>query len=147
MNIKNYVVEKSTDGIHFNNLAVKATTANAGMPGSYQVADVQPAPGYNYYRIRSNDINGKTAITDVVKVFMGTIKQDIIIYPNPITDGMIHLQLMNQPQGSYGIRLLNTLGQAIVSEQITHAEGSSTELIKWNYKLAHGLYQLEVTKP
>ena len=93
------------------------------------------------------DINGKTAYTNVVKVLMGSIKQDITIYPNPITDGMIHLQLMNQPEGKYGIRLLNKLGQVIVSKQINHAEGSSTEIIKWDYNLAHGMYQLEVTQP
>jgi hypothetical protein len=54
---------------------------------------------------------------------------------------------VNQPGGRYGIRLLNKLGQVIQSRQIEHAEGSSTELIKWDYKLAHGIYQLEVTRP
>jgi hypothetical protein len=75
------------------------------------------------------------------------MKQDIIIYPNPITDGMIHLQLMNMPEGKYKIRLLNKLGQLIVQKQITHAGGNATELIKWDYNLAHGMYQLEVTNP
>jgi len=60
---------------------------------------------------------------------------------------MIHLQLMNQPEGRYGMRLLNKLGQLILSRQFSHAEGSSTEVIKWDYNLAHGVYQLEVTKP
>ena len=40
-------------------------------------------------------------LTQVVKVLMGTLKQDIAIYPNPITDGMIHLQFMNEPAGKY----------------------------------------------
>jgi hypothetical protein len=93
------------------------------------------------------DINGKTAYTSVVKVLMGSMKHDITIHPNPITDGMIHLQFLNQPEGMYGVRLLNNIGQVIVSKQISHTEGSSTELIKWNYTLAHGIYQLEVTRP
>ena len=109
--------------------------------------DITPVEGYNYYRVKSVDMNGKTAYTNVVKVLMGSTKQDIVIVPNPITDGMIHLQLLNQPEGRYGIRLLNKLGQVIVSRQINHAEGSSTELIKWNFNLAHGMYQLEVTRP
>ena len=93
------------------------------------------------------DIDGKIAYTNIVKVLMGSIKQDITIYPNPITDGMIHLQLLNQPEGKYGLRLINKIGQIIVSKQINHAEGSSTELIKWDFNLAHGMYKLEVTKP
>ena len=66
----------------------------------YVTADVgEPKEGiYNYYRVKSVDINGKTAYTNVVKVLMGSIKQDITIYPNPITDGMIHLQL-HEPAG------------------------------------------------
>ena len=147
MNIKQYEVEKSINGTQFTTLAVKAATANGGRSAIYVTTDVNPVEGYNYYRVKSVDINGKTAYTNVVKVLMGSIKQDITIYPNPITDGMIHLQLMNQPEGKYGMRLLNKLGQVIVSRQINHAEGSSTELIKWDFNLAHGMYQLEVTKP
>jgi len=78
---------------------------------------------------------------------MGSIKHDITIHPNPITDGIIRLQFLNQPEGKYGIRLLNKLGQVIMAKQISHPEGTSTEQIKWDYSLAHGIYQLEITKP
>jgi hypothetical protein len=147
MNVKQYEVEKSINGAQFNLIAVKSAAANGGRAAIYATVDASPMEGYNYYRIKSVDINGQTAYTNVVKVLMGNIKQDITIYPNPITDGMIHLQLMNQREGKYGIRLLNKVGQVILSEQINHAEGSSTELIKWDFNLAHGMYLLEVTRP
>jgi len=147
MNIKQYAVEKSINGTQFTTLAVKEATANGGRSASYSITDVNPVEGYNYYRVKSVDVNGKAEFTNVVKVQMGSMKQDITIYPNPITDGMIHLQLMNQPAGTYGVRLLNKLGQVILSRKISHAEGSSTELIQWDFNLAHGMYQLEVTKP
>ena len=146
-NMKQYEVEKSTNGTLFTTLAVVAATANGRASAIYVTTDVTPVEGYNYYRIKSVDINGKTAYTNVVKVLIGSLKHDITINPNPITDGMIHLQFLNQPEGKYGIRLLNKLGQVIVSKQINHAEGSSTEFIKWDYNLSHGIYQLEVTKP
>ena len=147
MNMKQYEVEKSTNGTQFSSIAVKAATANNGGSAVYVIADANPVEGYNYYRVKSVDVNGKLSYTNVVKVLMGSMKQDITIYPNPITDGMIHLQLMNMPEGKYNIRLLNKLGQLIVQKQITHAGGNATELIKWDYNLAHGMYQLEVTKP
>src|SRR4029078_3413955 len=147
MNMKQYEVEKSVNGTQFISLAVKEASANGSRSAIYVSTDFSPVEGYNYYRVKSVDVNGKTEYTGVVKVLMGTIKQDIMIYPNPITDGVIHLQLMNQPEGRYGIRLLNKLGQLILSRQFSHAEGSSTEVIKWDYNLAHGVYQLEVTKP
>jgi hypothetical protein len=145
INIKQYEVEKSINGTQFTTLAV--VPATAGSTATYLSVDTGPVEGYNYYRVKSVDIAGKTAYTSVVKVLISSVKQDITINPNPITDGMIHLQLVNQPQGRYGIRLLNRLGQVILSKQISHADGNSTELIKWDYNLAHGMYQLEVTKP
>ena len=138
MNVKQYEVEKSIDGTHFTTMSIQAATANGGGSAVYVAKDEKPVEGYNYYRVKSVDINGKTEYTTVVKVLMGTIKQDINIFPNPITDGMIHLQLTNQPEGKYGIRLFNKLGQVIISRQVIHTEGSSTELIKWDYNLAHG---------
>jgi hypothetical protein len=147
MTIKNYTVEKSADGSHFKTFIVTAATGNGRSSVNYGVADAAPYTGNNYYRIRSNDINGKAEYTKAVKVFMGSAKPEITIRPNPITDGMIHLQFMNEPEGKYGIRLLNKAGQVMVSKQITRIDGNSTELIKWDYKLAHGMYQLEITRP
>ena len=147
MNMKQYEVEKSTNGTDFTTITLQAATANNGGSVAYVASDASPVEGYNYYRVKSVDANGKTSYTNVVKVLIGTLKQDITIYPNPITDGMIHLQLVNEPEGKYKIRLLNKLGQLIVQKQITHAGGNATELIKWDYNLAHGMYQLEVTRP
>ena len=146
-NVNYYEVEKSFDGINFTGIAGKSPTSVNGGTAVYVFRDTDPVNGYNYYRIKSVDVNGATAYTNIVKVPVSNLKSDIAIYPNPITDGLIHLQLINQPKGTYGIRLFNKLGQLIVQKQINHPEGSSTELITWNYNLAHGVYQLEVTKP
>lgn len=146
-NIKQYEVEKSTDGTQFTIIAVKAATAGSRHSAIYVTTDVNPVEGYNYYRITGVDINGETEHSNVVKVFVGNMKHDITVYPNPLTDAMIHLHFMNQPEGKYGIHLLNKLGQVIVSGQIIHNEGSGTGIIKWDYKLAHGMYQLQVTRP
>ena len=143
--VKQYDVEKSIDGVSFKKAYTVAAENNGA--GSYQWLDEQATPGYNYYRIRIEEQSGKVSYSDVVKVLIPFGKPSIGIYPNPITDGIIHLQLVNQPQGRYGIRLLNPLGQTIIAKQIEHAGGNATENIKWNYNLAHGVYQLEVLKP
>jgi Secretion system C-terminal sorting domain len=146
-NMQQYKVEKSTDGIQFSAIAVKPPVANNGSSAIYEIQDANPLEGYNYYRIHGVDINGKGAYSNVVKVMVNNIRPGIMIYPNPITDGIIHLQFVNMPEGKYKIRLLDKLGQLIVQRQITHAGGNATELIKWDYNLAHGIYQLEVTQP
>jgi hypothetical protein len=82
----------------------------------------------------------------MVNVLITNLKTGISIYPNPITDAVIHLQFINQPEGRYRIRLLNPLGQLIVAKQIEYAGGNGSEDIKWDYKMARGIYQLEITR-
>ena len=69
------------------------------------------------------------------------------IYPNPVRNGIINLQLTEQPPGTYGIRLLNKMGQVMLSKQINHTEGSSTETIQLDKYSPRGIYQLEVSGP
>ena len=147
LNIKGYETQKSTDGNGFTNLSITAATANGGHSASYLVTDTHPVEGYNYYRIKSVDLNGKTATTSVVKVLTGSTNPEISVYPNPVSNGIISLQLDNQPQGKYGIRLLNKSGQVIMQKQIEHADGSSVETISLDKYAPHGIYQLEISKP
>jgi len=144
-NLEQYNIEKSIDGNHFT--TVGKVAANNAVTSKYQWLDVNAAEGYNYYRLLSRDVNGKTAYSTIVKVLIGKARQSITIYPNPVTNGRINLQLGNQPAGVYGIRVMNKLGQVLVSKQINHEEGSSTETIQLDKSSAHGIYQLEVTKP
>ena len=78
---------------------------------------------------------------------IGNNISQITVYPNPVTDGNINLQLINQPKGIYAVRLINKLGQVIMIKQIERAEGSSPETLKMNKLTVHGTYHLEVTKP
>ncbi|MEO6135288.1 MAG: hypothetical protein ABIP35_09055, partial [Ginsengibacter sp.] len=144
-NMKQYEVEKSIDGTNFA-IAGKVSAMNNGA-AVYTWLDQKANDGWNYYRIRSVDINGKTQLTSVVKVLITKAKPAISVFPNPIVEGVLNLHLINQPAGKYGLRLLNPLGQVILAKQITHGDDNSTEKIKWDYKLAHGTYQLEITKP
>jgi hypothetical protein len=144
-NLEQYSVEKSVDGNHY--ITANTVAARHAAVSNYNWLDVNPAEGYNYYRILSTDVNGKTAYSVVVKVFTGKEKPGISIYPNPVSNGIINLQLTNQSPGEYGIRLLNKMGQVIISKQINHTAGSSTETIQLDKYTPHCIYQLEVTQP
>ena len=93
------------------------------------------------------DENSKIEWSSIVKVFIQREPSKITIYPNPITNGVVNVHLINQPSGNYKIRLLNQVGQVIVNKIVTHGLGNSIHPIDWDYKLARGMYQIEVTKP
>jgi len=143
-NMLQYDVEKSLDGNNFVKVATVA--ANNTAAGNYQWIDGNATPGNNYYRIKSVDKSQKIVYSTTVNVLITNLKTGITIYPNPITDAIIHLQFINQPQGKYRIRLLDPLGQLILAKQVDYAGGNGSEEIKWNYKMARGIYELEITR-
>jgi len=145
-NMKQYEVEKSTDGNNFSKAAtVQATHTSTE---DYSWIDKEPLGTNNYYRVRSIDINGKTGYTSVVKVQTGGVaRKGISIFPNPIVNGSVNLRLTNQPEGIYQVRVVNQLGKPVLTQQITHNEGSSFETIQLPNNIAHGVYQVEVTTP
>jgi hypothetical protein len=144
-NIQQYQIERSFDGVQF----VKAGSVEARSTdsASYSWLDENVLPGTYYYRIKSTDVKGKIIYSEKVKVLTGDGQSFIKIYPNPITDGIINLQFINQPAGTYDIRLMNHSGQLVTSKQIERMAGSDIQRMNWDYRLAHGAYQLEIIQP
>lgn len=142
-NLSKYVVMKSIDGTNFKDIADVVAT---GLK-DYAAIDMHPANGYNYYRIRSVDRDGSMAYSEIVKVWVGSSKPSIKVFPNPVVNGIINLRFENMPSGKYLIRLLNPSGQVILNSSLNFVGGNYNEKIPWNYQMAHGSYQLEITRP
>ena len=145
-NITTYDVEKSADGIHFG--TVKSVTATGNMNNSlnYSWLDVNPYNGANFYRLRINDLNGHTKYSAIVKLVMNSNKL-VQVFPNPINNNIIHLQLLNQDRGNYDIRLMNYAGQ-LVKNQTCYFNGNDGNMeVNVDPNLPKGMYSLECTDP
>lgn len=145
-NMASYEIEKSTDGISY--VKIGEVPAKNLKSGEYKWLDQNKVNGYNYYRIRSVDMNGKVWLTQVVKVLIGlSVKASISVYPNPVVNQVINVQMANNPAGKYQFKLLNIAGQLIVLKRADFAGGTGTVKIEIDKKLANGIYHLEITKP
>ncbi|HSY76938.1 MAG TPA: T9SS type A sorting domain-containing protein, partial [Bacteroidia bacterium] len=144
LNINKYIVERSTDGANFYPVDTTAATNVS----TYNWVDVDPGIGSYYYRIRSIDNAGAIEYSKTVEVVIGKgIIKGIAVYPNPVTDEILHLQMNNMPAGEYGIRVMDVSGQVILTETINHDTFSETQLIQLNKGLANGMYLLEIIHP
>jgi hypothetical protein len=142
--IKNYEVEKSTDGSHFTKSGtILANGLTAG--ANYQWADDQVAEGNNYYRIRSNEESGTFGYSSVVMVqWKG--KKGIQVYPTLITNKQFTLSLSNQPLGNYIVSLTDASGQQVFIKTITNAGGNNKQVITLNKAtVPAGVYNLSVS--
>jgi len=147
LNIKEYEVEKSTDGVSFGVVGTAAATGNSQSSVSYNWPDANAVAGTNYYRIISIGNDGTVSYSQTVQVEIGAGTPSITVYPNPVQDGVIGLQFSNMPAGKYNIRLLDAIGQVMIEQEITLAAGSSSQQIKFDPAMAKGVYHLEVTGP
>jgi hypothetical protein len=125
-NVKNYEIEKSSNGINFNKAATQLATANNGTDMTYNWLDVNPASGNNFYRIRSIENSGLVKYSAIAKVNIGKLAPAITAYPNPVIGKQVNLQFTNVDKGLYNIRLYNTVGQVVYTTQYSHTGGSAT---------------------
>lgn len=144
-NIKEYVVERSADGIHFT--AVGKTDSKHQTAALYQWLDEKPGTGYVYYRIRSVSADGEAMLSKIAKVQVPFVQPSITVYPNPVQKGVIQLLFKNQPAGKYRLRLTDAAGKLIFEKYIQRMDGNSIEKLNWDYRLTHGIYDLEIHKP
>ena len=146
-NMKQYEVEKSTDGVNYTKVNTQAALGTNGSDVTYNWLDVNPVMGNNFYRIRSIGISGDIKISQAVVVKIGMGNPDISIYPNPVVDRTIAVKFTDMEKGLYQLRLVNTLGQVVLTKRVNHAGGSATETMPLGYGIAKGTYQLQIIKP
>lgn len=142
-NMDKHVVEKSTNGVSFNVLG--SVNAQNNLTGKYSYLDATPVNGYNYYRLRFVNKSGEFTYSQILRINMGKGKSDMLILNNPVINGNLNLQLTNLTKGNYALRLFNSAGQAVYSQSVVHAGGSSTETINLPSTVNKGLYFLQMT--
>ena len=143
--IDRYEIERSTDGESFIFLTYKTMAVNTRLTNLYSWVDINPGSGVYYYRVKGIDKSGAFSYSDVVKVNLMSPKSSLYVFPNPVSHGNIGLQFNSQAAGKYGVRLLNALGQVVLSKQLVHAGGTASHNIA--YATGAGNYLLEVMGP
>jgi hypothetical protein len=146
-NIKHYEIERSGNGTRFEPAGIELSTGDAEQGSRYAWLDRAPAPGVYYYRIKTVGNNGAIAYSDKVKVTVVKSSPAMFVFPNPVTNNIIGLQMNKMPAGVYETVLTAENGSVINRNRIVHVGGSATESITPRSALISGAYQLEVTGP
>ena len=146
LGVKNYEIEKSTNGNNFNKVGTQLALANNGSDVTYNWLDVNPAAGNNFYRIRSIENSGMVKYSSIAKVNIGKLAPAITVYPNPVTGKQMSVQFIACDKGLYNIKLINNMGQSVYTSSINHTGGSATQSITLE-GIAAGNYYLKVIKP
>ena len=145
LNVSKYIVEKSTDGLAFDDAFTMEPSGKTS--STYNWMDLAPSTGKNFYRIEEIGTDGGVQYSIIMEVTMAENGSAVSVYPNPVVSGVIGLQMNNMASGNYIIKLLNNFGQLMFSKIINHNQENSTETISVNPTIVKGIYRLEIIHP
>lgn len=82
INTSYFEVQRSADAINFSSIDRLAARGNSSVTDYYSFEDTNPLTGYNYYRLKEMDKDGKTTLSEVKSVsFSDNIM--VSVYPIP----------------------------------------------------------------
>jgi hypothetical protein len=140
----NYVVERSVNGVNYTAISQQLPRSNNNDKQSYSAFDATPFSGANYYRIKVYEISGKVIYSKVARVEIGKISKGIMLYPNPVQGNQVSVSI-NATKGQYMIKVVNTAGQEIYSQEIVHQGGSLTQVVELPSAVKPGVYNIMIS--
>ena len=129
-----YTIQHSIDGVSWKTIGVKPAAGNSSTIQQYTFIHPHPAAGINYYRLLQRDIDGKENYSKIVSVNFGDQAKPLTIYPNPVSNGMLMVKLINPAT----IKVFNSVGALMLQKNLMAGE---TQL-----KLTHlskGIYTIK----
>lgn len=136
INAKSFVVEQSSDGIHFNYEAT--ITAKRQNSNTYNYTLKELKSSTTCFRLKMIDADGKFSYSDIVKVNLSTdLRSTIEVFPNPASK-WIKIRTIINPSGNNLARLFN--GQGVLVRQFLLQQATQTVDISG---LPSGLYYLQ----
>jgi hypothetical protein len=138
-----FSLEKSRDGVTWNELKKIAAAGNSTQLINYSVADASDINGTVYYRLSQYDIDGASKVYDIVSTNCSAEKElSLMAYPNP-SNGQFTVKIENALGGSYTLGITDMQGKAIEQQNIQLETG--TTVVKLNpIGLKPGVYLLQL---
>lgn len=119
-NTSHFVVERSINGIDFITLGSVTATNRSGI-NSYTFTDPQPFKGVNLYRLKQVDRDARFEYSEIKKLFFGS-KENIIVYPNPVTE-LFSIRLISASPKWMAV-IYDADGKSVIQEMINNTSNN-----------------------
>lgn len=112
-NNKEFIIERSHNGIDFIQTGIINSAGNNGQPNSYSFIDPSPGSGKLYYRIVATGYTGAKQFSSIVVVKEGSGKPEGFIYPTFTTD-KLSLVLGSDKNEDVRIKITDLQGKTMI---------------------------------
>jgi hypothetical protein len=144
VNFDHYVVQRSTDGVAFQDIHTTAAgETSAGSVKYYSYTDVYPYDGTVYYRLLMVDLDGRTDYSKVISLSMHESAQSVRIFPTVVTNGLFVESSL--PLSGIRFELYNMSGARLISKDWSLLEGRRQLDVNSSGTLPAGAYIARLT--
>lgn len=143
-----YIIQKSTNGQYFTNIDTLVATIRVENRHTYTWLDATNNAATFFYRIKSIAFGADVEkLSNIVKCINQAALPQITIYPNPIVDNTIYLQLYNAAKGKYSVSIKNLQGTTLLHTNINITESNIQKVLKLPFYVQKGVYFVEIVLP
>jgi hypothetical protein len=140
---KNFIIERSSDGLSFSNIGNLKGAENSTVEKSYNFTDVAPLQGMNYYRLTSVDMQGKETMSKIIAVnFADKLKDKLQLYPNPANTAL-QVEVISEEEATKSVQVFDLAGRMILYKNAVLVKGLNTILLDVNV-LSSGTYLVKM---
>lgn len=133
-------IERSNDGKNWEKIGFVPGHGNSQEQRTYQFIDPRPLPGNNFYRLVQVDADGSATYSDIKSVVLADDnKPGFHVFPNPVTQGSLTLQLSDEPDENASLRIYSDAGHLLLQQPV-QSSVQQADMNGW----APGTYMIEV---
>jgi hypothetical protein len=137
INNNRFDVTRSTNNIDFKTIGSVASKGNSLQTNNYTYTDLQPASGFNYYRLNQVDIDGKTTISSTVAINIDNLVKTV--FSLMVSGNNLNYTINSATATKATLQLFNMAGRNVYSKAIDVRVGVNNGNIAIN-ELQHGIY-------
>ena len=143
-----FTVERTKDGIHFEDVCIVKGSGNSTSTKDYSSIDPHPFKGISYYRLKQTDFNGETSYSAISAVSIDDESElNFSIYPNPTQmDDSQYLQFAGNANEIIAIEIYDVTGKVISDKRIM-LDSSGNASIELKHHFSQGMYFVKATTP
>jgi hypothetical protein len=124
---KGFDVMRSEDGKTFRSVGwipSQATNGNSSALLDYSFTDPKAIAGSAYYQLRQTDLDGKTALSNIVVLSTDGSNENTVMraYPNPAKD-ILHIDIMGNARADGQVSITDLTGKTLIKRQWSSTTG------------------------
>ncbi|QHT68585.1 T9SS type A sorting domain-containing protein [Rhodocytophaga rosea] len=113
-----FTVERSENGIDFQEIGQQKGEGNSKSIQNYQFTDTEPLYGINYYRLKQTDLDGTYTYSGIRSIEVKSGRSKIDVNPVPVRQGEMITIHLNGASVSSGKLILRSMDGKIHLEQV-----------------------------